>query len=104
MVFEEGSALRKIEDRCFAWSRIRAVTIPSGVTEIGVSAFFACNQLRSVRFAEGSALEKLGSSCFLECAIETIALPSTVRSIGETAFDMRTFRTVVIPEGCTVGE
>ena len=96
--------MRKIEDRCFAWSRIRAVTIPSGVTEIGVRAFFACGQLRSVRFAEGSVLEKLGSSCFRECAIETIALPGTVRSIGKTAFDMRTFQTVVVPEGCAVEE
>ena len=62
VVFEEGSALRKI----------------------GQSAFQSCSNLKRICLPDG--LERIGNACFLCSSLEEIAIPSSVTVIGNGAF------------------
>ena len=47
---------------------LTSITIHSGVTSIGGSAFSGCSNLESVTFAEGSLLTSIGDYAFYECS------------------------------------
>ena len=65
------------------------VTIPSGVTSIGSSAFYDCDGLTSVTIP--NSVTSIGSSAFSGCSgLTSITIPNSVTSIGYEAF-----------EGCT---
>ena len=98
-----------IPDRAFAsCAYITEISIPEGVTEIGVrafyscrslisfelpdsvkgicdDAFFACEGLTSVSF--GSSLEKIGMQAFFSCrSLDNVVIPNSVKSVGASAF------------------
>ena len=76
MIFEEGSALKKI----------------------GESAFWNCSLLRNINLPEG--LEYIGEHCFLESGLESIALPLSLKIIEKDAFyKCRNLKSVCLPEG-----
>ena len=61
------------------------MTIPSGVTEIGSSAFKGCTGLTSLSLPSG--VNEIGSSAFEDCSgLTSLSLPSGVTEIGSSAF------------------
>jgi len=65
--------------------QIETVTIGSGVTNVGNSAFEGCGQLQNITLPEG--VTTIGKYAFWECRkLDGITIPSTVTAIGELAF------------------
>ncbi len=63
-----------------------AYVIPESVTEIGESAFAACNQLTSVTIP--NSVTSIPYQAFSDCgALTTVTLPDTVHSVAENAFE-----------------
>ena len=56
--------LGKIGDSWFVSQDIYSIVIPPSVTDIGPAAFYACEELKSVKFQKGSQLMKIGEHCF----------------------------------------
>ena len=62
-----------------------AVTIPSGVTEIGKRAFDGCIDVTSVTIP--GSVTKIHSDAFMDCfSLTSVTIPSSVTSIGSWAF------------------
>ena len=80
---------------------LTSITIHSGVTSIGSSAFYDCSNLASVTFAEGSGLTSIGSSAFSGCSsLTSIEIPEGVTSIEWYAFeDCGNLESVTFAEG-----
>lgn len=79
-----------------------SIVIPSGVKEIGESAFANCESLESVVIPDG--VTKIGSHAFSSCySLKSIKIPSTVIEISTGAFkDCKLLDSVVIPTGLKV--
>lgn len=60
------------------------MTIPTGITEIGESAFSMCTNLISVTLPEG--LTNIGICAFEHCGLTSIDIPSSVTTIYNYAF------------------
>lgn len=81
------------------------VTIPSSVTEIGVRAFYGCENLSTVIIP--SSVKTIGNFAFNSCETLTgVTIPDSVTSIGTAAFSNCTGLTsVTIPDSVTsIGE
>ena len=62
-----------------------AISVPSGVKEIGESAFLGCTQLKTAEISE--TVEKIGRMAFFKCeGLNRIDIPKNVSYIDETAF------------------
>lgn len=77
-----------ISDRHFTHPRyddLYEITIPIGITSIGIGAFRNRIKLKKVTFCDG--LKEIHSSAFENCtALETLCIPKTVEEIGYEAF------------------
>jgi hypothetical protein len=81
-----GYPVVAIGDRAFQRLLLTSVTIPSGVTSIGNSAFYACILMNSVTIAD--SVTSIGDSAFKGCsALTGIILPDSVTGIGSSAFE-----------------
>ena len=82
---------------------LTSITIHSGVTSIGSSAFEDCSNLESVTFAEGSQLTSIGGLAFSGCSsLTSITIPAGVTSIGSSAFRYcSSLTSIEIPAGVT---
>ena len=80
---------------------IKTVRILSGVTGIGETAFYRCENLTQVTIPEG--VTRIGDSAFSHCsALTSVTLPESVTSIGSSAFSSCSALTsMTIPEGVT---
>jgi len=80
---------------------ITSVIVEEGVTTIGNSAFYYCQNLQTISIPEG--VTSIGSYAFYYgYALQEINLPSTLTYIGGSAFyTCKLLETVVIPEGVT---
>jgi len=75
----------EIGDFAFHDCNLSEVTVPSTVTNIGLSAFWESESIKSVMLAEGLAC--IGDSAFSDCSgLTSVAIPSTVECIGWGAF------------------
>lgn len=69
-----------------AASNLVGITLPSGLTAIGDSAFKDCSNLATVNLS-GNALTSIGNEAFSGCSsLGSFTMPNSVASIGEEAF------------------
>lgn len=113
-----------IGDYAFMGTAIKSLLLPSGVTEVGYSAFAYCPKLTDVEmegldapchfgnnvFEQCVALKhvtlsekvtNIGDNMFLRCKLlESIRIPTTCETIGESAFELcSSIHQITIPEG-----
>ena len=81
-------------------SKIAAVTVPEGVTELNYT-FVGFKDL--IRVTLPKSLAGIGEETFRNCSsLTSITIPESVTSIGSSAFsDCRSLTSVTIPEGVT---
>jgi len=82
------SGVTEIGESAFSGMGISSIIIPEGVTKIGEAAFYGC---RNLDFGSGSefpsSLTTIGKSAFATCdAMTAIYIPTSVTTIGENAF------------------
>jgi len=80
---------------------ITALTIPHGVTEIGVGAFSGCTSLQSVTIP--NSVREIGVRAFSGCSgLESVTIPYSVTAIGNWAFaGCKSLQSVRIPDSVT---
>ena len=80
---------------------IKSVTIPEGVTSIGVCAFYNCNYLSDVTLPD--SVKTIGGWAFYHCRVlKSINIPDSVVSFGEYAFgNCLALKEIDIPDGVT---
>lgn len=77
---ENGILIKYIEEK-----GITNVTIPYGVTSIGMGAFWDCYSLTSITIPD--SVTSIGKRAFRNCFnLKNITIPDSVTSIGEDAF------------------
>lgn len=80
-----GVAVTAIGSGAFKGSKVKSVTLPAGITEIGSKAFSGCKKLEEIRLSEG--LISIDSSAFSGCkSLNSVTLPATVCYVGSEAF------------------
>lgn len=91
----------RISDFAFFASSIKAVNIPSGVTEIGMCSFAFCNSLTKLTIS--SSVKTIGMASFSGCsALTECSLPYGVTFIDDMAFDScSSLKTITIPASVT---
>ena len=95
------SGLTSIGESAFkkCWN-LASVTFPSSLVTIGGSAFSECPNLASVTFQSG--LTSIGSMAFFACrSLTNVTFPSSLTEIGNNAFNMCGFKTLTLPSGLT---
>ena len=99
-----GNQVTRIPDHLFScdegyYARVTKVTMGSGITEIGGSAFRNCGDLSSIHW--GSSVQTVGGSAFQGCtALTAVSFPGSVTDIGYYAFeDCIKLSSLTIPEG-----
>ena len=66
-------------------SSLSSITLPEGITSIGVRAFYGCTSLSSITLPEG--ITSIGRGAFHGCSsLSSITLPEGITSIGGEAF------------------
>lgn len=78
-----------------------SISLPSGMTEIGMSSFSGCTGLKSIDIP--SSVDAIGDSAFYNCsALTSITFPEGVKEIGEHACHLCSgLKTVSIPSSVT---
>ena len=81
----------------FSGSKITSISIPDSVTEIGVGAFYGCEQLVSVKLPKNITMIPLNA--FTGCKkLESITIPDGVTIIEDSAFNnCDSLKTITIP-------
>ncbi|MBE6641630.1 MAG: hypothetical protein E7619_08585, partial [Ruminococcaceae bacterium] len=67
-------------------TNITTLTVKSGVTSIGDSAFYGCTKLAEISIAD--TVTSIGTWAFWKCNFSSIELPAKLVTIGESAFKM----------------
>ena len=82
-----ASGITTIGNSAFAdFVNLDDVHLPDTITSIGSFAFARCSGLQSIQL--GTALKSIGVKAFLKCyALESISLPSGMTVLGESAFE-----------------
>ena len=91
---------RLIADYAFGYCKeLTHVTIPEGVTSIGICAFAGCSSLTSVTIPEG--VTSIGIYAFEGCSsLTSVTIPSSVTSVGSMMFyGCSKLKKIYIPRG-----
>lgn len=84
---EIPASVTKLGKGAFMGTKITAVTLPKGLTEIPDYLCAACTELKGVKIPEG--VTRVGAEAFRYCqALSSAALPESLEEIGEGAFAM----------------
>lgn len=86
--------------------KLKSVSLPSSLLEIGKYAFSSCGVLTDVVFPNGSNLQTIGEYAFNNCKkLKRFEIPSSVTSIKSYAFyHCEEMESITIPENLTVIE
>jgi len=104
IVSYKGSEFRvtSIVDYCFSTcSRLTNITLPEGITSLGISCFYGCSSLTNITLPKGiTSLEKF---CFSGCSgLTNITLSEGVTSLGDECFrDCSSLTDITLPKGIT---
>lgn len=81
--------------------RLEKITFPKSLRRIKPYAFWGCNSLKEIQF--GTGLKEIGDYSFTSCqGLTEVSVPSNITSIGIRAFaDCVSLRTINIPETVT---
>ncbi len=83
--FEKGSLCTSIGGQAFDNCSFISLSIPNGVTSIGVGAFSDCTSLTSVTIP--NSVTSIGSGAFSDCtSLESVTIPNSVTYMGDSAF------------------
>lgn len=84
--------------------KLKSVSLPSTLVEIGESSFYNLTSLQSVEFPNGSNLIVISNKAFRDCEkLEDFEIPSSVNVIGQLAFaSCKKLFSVTIPQNVTV--
>ncbi len=82
-------------------SRLTSLTLPAGITSIGISAFANCSGLTSLTLPAG--ITEIGYSAFCGCSgLTSLNLPAGITSIGDDAFyGCSGLTSITLPAGIT---
>lgn len=79
------SGITKIGDSAFDSCQLTSISIPEGVTKIGERAFYSCPNLKDVKFP--NSLSEISANAFCYCTkLSNIEIPNGVVKIGRGAF------------------
>lgn len=81
--FQENAELQKIGKFAFYGSSIESIKFPQHLSEIDVSAFNFCTNLRKIDFPKNSQLQKIGDFAFVGTLIKSVYLPSHLKLFNE---------------------
>ena len=76
----------EIGEQWFRGSAVESVAVPASVTEIKKEAFINCSSLRHVTFGAGCKLRTIGEQSFSGSGLIGLAIPSSVTTICKDAF------------------
>jgi hypothetical protein len=95
-----GLPVTSIGDNAFSLNGLTSVTIPTGVTSIGVAAFGYCTSLSSVTIPDG--VTNIGVSAFFFClSLTNVTIPNSVTGIEDYAFYYTGLSSVTVPNNVT---
>ena len=79
--------------------RIEEVTLGAGTTQIGDQVFYGCSELKSIVIP--ATVTSIGNQAFYECeSLTSISLPAGLTAIGDQAFyDCWRWKNVELPDG-----
>ena len=82
-------------------SYIKYVTLPDGLTSIGVHAFYFCSSLTSITIP--NSITSIGDAAFSGCfSLTSITIPNSVTSVGDYAFSScKGLTSITIPNSIT---
>ncbi len=85
----------------YGCNNLTSITIPNGITSIGVNAFRRCSSLTSITIPDG--VTGIGGRAFYNCnSLTSITIPDSVTSIGDAAFfNCSSLTSITIPDGVT---
>ena len=98
----EGKNVVAIDDKAFYKNtKIKKVTIPDTVTELGASVFKECENLETVTLSKN--LLFMGGECFKDCkSLTSIVLPDSLTELrGEAFMGCSSLKEVVLPKNIT---
>ena len=80
-------------------AKLKSVSIPESVTEMGANAFYGCSSLEKVNIPQG--VTTLNSGMFYGCSVlKRVKIPSGVKTLGNAVFgECYALSDVVLPEG-----
>ncbi|MBR2968139.1 MAG: leucine-rich repeat protein [Clostridia bacterium] len=85
VIFDEDSQIEAIGAKAFYDCRsLTSIDIPNGITTINEETFYGCTALNNVNLPSG--LTEILGSAFFATGIEEITIPNTVTNIGPGAF------------------
>ena len=84
-------------------TKIKSVTLPSSITDVGYYSFSGCTSLAEVDLSQ-TKLTSIPNGLFKGCtSLKTIKLPSTITSIGDEAFyDCRSLTNIEGLDKCKI--
>lgn len=92
------NTLTEIDDGAFKHSSLERIIIPSSVTKMGYSVFYACESLQSVVLPDN--LTEIDSSTFGFCkSLKHITLPRDLKTVNREAFENTGIEEIYLPEG-----
>lgn len=96
-----GANVTKLPAYAFAGMyKLRSVTLPDGLKEIGDAAFLSCHDLNTVNIPAG--VTRVGALAFSRTAVSKVSFPASVTEIGRDAlFFCRDLRVIEVAEGNT---
>nr|ANJ16763.1 VpsB [Treponema phagedenis] len=82
-------------------SELTSLTLPDGLTSIGIGAFVGCSGLTSIDFSACTKLTSIGIGTFFGCSgLTSITLPDGLTSIGIGAFrGCSGLTSITLPDG-----